>query len=75
MLVGILIIKKQLIGKKEEELNNLLDKYRSKNNEYDCVVPPQEEDSAYVAHELKTKYGMNPTYCYMVSARVYRYWI
>ena len=47
--------------KREEELKKILDKNRSKNSSYDCVVPSSGgKDSAYVAHELKTKYGMNP---------------
>ena len=46
---------------REEELKILLDKYRSKNQTYDCVVPSSGgKDSAYVAHELKYKYGMHP---------------
>ena len=47
--------------KREEELLKLLDKHRSKGRDYDCVVPSSGgKDSAYVAHELKSKYGMNP---------------
>ena len=47
--------------KREEELLKLLDRFRSKDATYDCVVPSSGgKDSAYVAHELKTKYGMNP---------------
>ena len=46
---------------RENELLKLLDKHRSKGSEYDCVVPSSGgKDSAYVAHELKFKYGMNP---------------
>ena len=46
---------------REEELKKLLDKHRSKNGTYDCVVPSSGgKDSAYVAHELKYKYGMHP---------------
>lgn len=48
-------------NEREKELLQLLDKYRSNNEKYDCVVPSSGgKDSAYVAHELKTKYGMNP---------------
>ena len=48
-------------NKREEELKKLLEKYRSNNENYDCVVPSSGgKDSAYVAHELKHKYGMNP---------------
>lgn len=47
--------------KREVELLELLDKYRSKDGSYDCVVPGSGgKDSAYQAHILKTKYGMNP---------------
>ena len=46
---------------REKELLRLLDKHRSKNQKYDCVIPSSGgKDSAYVAHELKHKYGMNP---------------
>ena len=46
---------------REKELINLLDKYRSKNSEYDCLVPGSGgKDSAMQAHILKYKYGMNP---------------
>lgn len=47
--------------KRETELIQLLDQYRSKDGSYDCVVPGSGgKDSAYQAHILKTKYGMNP---------------
>jgi N-acetyl sugar amidotransferase len=47
--------------KREEELLQLLDKYRSKDGSYDCIVPGSGgKDSAYQAHVLKFKYGMNP---------------
>tara|TARA_E500000178_G_C16955269_1_gene723361 strand:+ start:122 stop:1321 length:1200 start_codon:yes stop_codon:yes gene_type:complete len=46
--------------KREIELLNLLDRYR-KPKGYDCVVPGSGgKDSAYTAHILKDKYGMNP---------------
>ena len=46
---------------REDELKKLLDKHRSNSETYDCVVPSSGgKDSAYVAHELKYKYGMNP---------------
>ena len=48
-------------NKREKELENLLDSYRSKNNQWDVIVPSSGgKDSAYVAHELKFKYKMNP---------------
>lgn len=47
--------------KREEDLLKLLDKYRSKNGDHDCIVPGSGgKDSVYAAHLLKYKYGMNP---------------
>ncbi|HAS47574.1 MAG TPA: N-acetyl sugar amidotransferase [Microscillaceae bacterium] len=47
--------------KREEELLQLLDKYRRNDGQYDCIVPGSGgKDSAYQAHVLKYKYGMNP---------------
>ncbi len=47
--------------KREAMLVELLDKYRSKDGSYDCVVPGSGgKDSAYVAHQLKYRYGMHP---------------
>ena len=47
-------------NKREGELLELLKKYR-KSSGYDCVVPGSGgKDSAYTAHVLKYKYGMNP---------------
>lgn len=47
--------------KREEQLSVLLDKYRSKDGSYDCVVPGSGgKDSAFTAHQLKYKYGMHP---------------
>ena len=54
--------KKQEIdwNKKENELIDLCDRYRDKNN-YDCLIPGSGgKDSFYAAHLLKYKYGMNP---------------
>ncbi|MGC6434370.1 MAG: N-acetyl sugar amidotransferase [Crocinitomicaceae bacterium] len=46
---------------REKELIQLLDKHRSKDGSYDCLVPGSGgKDSAYQAHILKYKYGMNP---------------
>lgn len=48
-------------NKREEELIQLLDKYRRSDGGYDCLVPGSGgKDSAYQAHVLKHKYGMNP---------------
>lgn len=47
--------------RREEELLKLLDQYRSKDGSYDCIVPGSGgKDSAFQAHVLKYKYGMNP---------------
>jgi N-acetyl sugar amidotransferase len=44
-----------------EELKNLLNKYRSTNGNFDCIVPVSGgKDGSYVAYNLKHKYGMNP---------------
>lgn len=46
---------------REKELVELLDQHRSKDGSYDCLVPGSGgKDSAYQAHVLKYKYGMNP---------------
>ncbi len=46
---------------REEELLKLLDTHRSSDHSYDCIVPGSGgKDSAYQAHVLKYKYGMNP---------------
>jgi N-acetyl sugar amidotransferase len=48
-------------AKREQELIALCDKYRSKTGVYDCIVPGSGgKDSAFTAHILKFKYGMNP---------------
>jgi|TARA_B110001450_G_scaffold175775_1_gene164121 N-acetyl sugar amidotransferase len=47
--------------KRKYEFKKLLDKYRSRNGSYDCVVPGSGgKDSFYVSHRLKYEYGMNP---------------
>ena len=46
---------------REEELLELLDQHRSKDGSWDVIVPSSGgKDSAFVAHQLKYKYGMNP---------------
>ena len=48
-------------GMREDELIALLDKHRKNDGSYDCLVPGSGgKDSAYQAHVLKNKYGMNP---------------
>ncbi len=46
---------------RENQLNKILDKYRSRNGNYDCIVPGSGgKDSVFQAHILKYKYKMNP---------------
>ncbi|MBT3585659.1 MAG: N-acetyl sugar amidotransferase [Halobacteriovoraceae bacterium] len=46
---------------REKELVDLLDRFRSTDGSFDCVVPGSGgKDSAYVAHQLRTRYNMNP---------------
>ena len=47
--------------KREKELIKLLDKHRRNDGSYDVIVPCSGgKDAAYIAHELKHKYNMNP---------------
>lgn len=46
---------------REQQLVQLLDKFRRTDGHYDCLVPGSGgKDSAYAAHVLKYKYGMHP---------------
>ncbi|MDB4064105.1 N-acetyl sugar amidotransferase, partial [Flavobacteriaceae bacterium] len=46
---------------REQKLLELLDQFRSKDGSYDVIVPGSGgKDSAFTAHVLKYKYGMNP---------------
>lgn len=48
-------------AKREQELIQLLDRHRSKDGNFDVIVPCSGgKDGSYVAHQLKYKYGMNP---------------
>lgn len=48
-------------SKREEALLQLLDKHRRNDGYYDCIVSGSGgKDSAFQAHVLKYKYGMNP---------------
>ncbi len=48
-------------AERERKLFDLLDRHRSKDGSYDCLVPGSGgKDSVYQSHILKTKYGMNP---------------
>ena len=47
--------------KRANELEQLCDKFRSKTGDFDVVVPGSGgKDSAFVAHQLKYRYGMHP---------------
>ena len=47
--------------KREDQLYKILEKYRKKNGDHDCIVPSSGgKDSSFTAHVLKYKYGMNP---------------
>ena len=46
---------------RDKDLMDLCNIHRSKNGNYDCIVPASGgKDSAFAAHMLKEKYGMNP---------------
>ena len=46
---------------RERMLKKLLDKHRSKDGNYDCIVPGSGgKDSCFVSHQLKHEYGMHP---------------
>ena len=46
---------------REQELQDLCDRYRKDDGSYDCLVPGSGgKDSFFQAHTLKYKYGMNP---------------
>lgn len=48
-------------GERERELLDLCDRHRSRDGAYDCIIPGSGgKDSAFTAHILKYKYGMNP---------------
>lgn len=46
---------------RERQLRDLLDRHRSKDGSYDCIVPGSGgKDSFYASHILRHKYGMHP---------------
>ncbi len=48
-------------NERENKLINLCNKHRSKNGNYDCIVPGSGgKDSFYASYILKYKYNMNP---------------
>ena len=64
-----LILRKKKLNKKnnidwekrENELRIILEKFRSRNGSFDCIVPGSGgKDSVFQAETLKKKYGMNP---------------
>jgi N-acetyl sugar amidotransferase len=49
---------------REQQLVKLLDRYRSQDGSFDCLVPGSGgKDSCYAAYLLKYKYGMHPLTC------------
>ena len=54
-------------NERENQLNQILDKYRRNDGGFDCLVPVSGgKDGSYVAYNLKHKYYMNPL-CLSVS--------
>ena len=48
-------------GKREKELQKILNHYKSKDKGFDCIVPVSGgKDGSYVSYKLKHEYGMNP---------------
>lgn len=46
---------------RQKELKELLNKYRSYNKSFDCLVPVSGgKDGSYISYKLKYEYGMNP---------------
>ena len=46
---------------RQNELKDILEKYRSKTGGFDCIVPVSGgKDGGYVAYNLKHKYKMHP---------------
>ena len=67
-VVPVIILRKKQIDwlERERELKVLCNKFRSRNGNYDVIVPGSGgKDSAYVAHLLKHKYNMQPFMCNM----------
>ena len=59
---------------REAALVELLDRHRSRDGSFDCVVPGSGgKDSFYAAHVLKTRYGMHPLLCTW-AATIYTPW-
>tara|TARA_B100000035_G_scaffold259860_1_gene230603 strand:- start:238 stop:1362 length:1125 start_codon:yes stop_codon:yes gene_type:complete len=46
---------------RKKELANLIKKYKSKNDNFDCIVPVSGgKDGSYVSYKLKHEFGMRP---------------
>ena len=46
---------------KEKELKEILEKFRSENNYYDCIIPVSGgKDSHFQTYTIKEKFGLNP---------------
>jgi len=55
--------------KKEKELEELCDKFRSKDERWDIIIPGSGgKDSAYVSYVMKKKFGMHPLTATWASA-------
>ena len=49
---------------RDKELQKLCDKHRKNNGDFDVIVPCSGgKDGSFVAHQLKTRYGMKPLTC------------
>ena len=45
---------------RQNELKEIIEKYRSRNGGFDCVVPVSGgKDGSYVSYKLKHEYGMS----------------
>ena len=46
---------------REKYLKNIIKKYKSTNEDFDCIVPVSGgKDGSYVSHTLKNKYNLRP---------------
>ena len=46
---------------RQQQLEDLLDRHRANGARFDCIVPVSGgKDGSYVAHTLRSRYGMNP---------------
>lgn len=48
-------------SQKRQELQEILEKYKSKDNNYDCIIPVSGgKDSTYQTHVIKNEFGLTP---------------